>query len=195
MEYYLDTLVRGAKRVQVLFVESSDRERSRFVEKLIWERQKRESEPGAETLCPDGPNTGRPPARPGLPDGESARGRRVPARLHLFGDGPGRLPGLPPAFLLRLCPGPPGEGGGRRADGAEGYRHLHPLHPGGILQAARRPNPKGERPEPGADRRPGGPEVRGRVRREAVRERLPDGPPGQAASRGIHLRPPGPARP
>ena len=47
-EYYLDTLVRGANRVRVLFVDSSERERSRFAEKLIWERQKREREPGAE---------------------------------------------------------------------------------------------------------------------------------------------------
>ncbi len=47
-EYYLDTLVRGASRVRVLFVENSERERSRFAEKLIWERQKRESRPGAE---------------------------------------------------------------------------------------------------------------------------------------------------
>ena len=47
-EYYLDTLVRGASRVRVLFVENSERERSRFAEKLIWERQKREGEPRPE---------------------------------------------------------------------------------------------------------------------------------------------------
>ena len=47
-EYYLDTLVRGASRVRVLFVENSEKERSRFAEKLIWDRQKRENEPGAE---------------------------------------------------------------------------------------------------------------------------------------------------
>ncbi len=44
MEYYLDTLVRGARRVQMIFVENNDKERSRFVEKAIWEKQKRSAE-------------------------------------------------------------------------------------------------------------------------------------------------------
>ncbi|MDP2916223.1 MAG: PD-(D/E)XK nuclease family protein [Candidatus Aminicenantes bacterium] len=47
MEYYLDTLIRGAAKVYFFFVENKERERSRFVEKLIWERQKREREPRA----------------------------------------------------------------------------------------------------------------------------------------------------
>ena len=48
MEYYLDTLVRGARKVRLFFVENNDKERSRFVEKLVWERQKREGERGAD---------------------------------------------------------------------------------------------------------------------------------------------------
>jgi ATP-dependent helicase/nuclease subunit B len=37
--YYFQTLVRGAKEVHLFFVESDARERSRFVEGLLWERQ------------------------------------------------------------------------------------------------------------------------------------------------------------
>jgi CRISPR/Cas system-associated exonuclease Cas4 (RecB family) len=48
MEYYLDTLVRGARKVRLFFVENNDKERSRFVEKLVWERQKREGERNAD---------------------------------------------------------------------------------------------------------------------------------------------------
>jgi ATP-dependent helicase/nuclease subunit B len=48
MEYYLDTLIRGAKRVRMFFVENNDKERSRYVEKAIWEKQKRENEKRAE---------------------------------------------------------------------------------------------------------------------------------------------------
>ena len=44
LEYYLDTLVRGARRVRLLFVENNDKERSRFVEKAVWEKQKRAGE-------------------------------------------------------------------------------------------------------------------------------------------------------
>jgi ATP-dependent helicase/nuclease subunit B len=40
MEYYLDTLIRGATDVRIFFVENDEKERSRFVERLIWERQK-----------------------------------------------------------------------------------------------------------------------------------------------------------
>ncbi len=46
MEYYLDTLVKGGRKVHFFFVENSEKERSRFVEKLIWDRQRREG--GAE---------------------------------------------------------------------------------------------------------------------------------------------------
>jgi len=50
MEYYLDTIVRGARKVRIFFVENNDKERSRFVEKLIWEKQKRERERDGEKL-------------------------------------------------------------------------------------------------------------------------------------------------
>lgn len=45
MEYYLDTLVKAAKKVHFFFIENKDKEKSRFVEKLIWEKQKEEREP------------------------------------------------------------------------------------------------------------------------------------------------------
>ncbi len=38
--YYFDNLVRGAREVHIFFVENDTRERSRFVESLLWERQK-----------------------------------------------------------------------------------------------------------------------------------------------------------
>lgn len=47
MEYAFDTLVRGAARVHFFFTENKERERSRYVEKLIWERQKKDAEPNA----------------------------------------------------------------------------------------------------------------------------------------------------
>ncbi len=40
--YYFHNLVRGAKEVHIFFVENDTKERSRFVESLLWERQKRE---------------------------------------------------------------------------------------------------------------------------------------------------------
>jgi len=42
MFYTFDTLVRGAKQCHLFYVENDEKERSRFVEKLLWERQKRE---------------------------------------------------------------------------------------------------------------------------------------------------------
>jgi ATP-dependent helicase/nuclease subunit B len=39
-EYALDVLIAGARRVRFFFIENSDKERSRFLEKLIWEREK-----------------------------------------------------------------------------------------------------------------------------------------------------------
>ena len=41
-EYYFYLLVRGAKRVHLFFSESGESEKSRFVEQLLWERQKSE---------------------------------------------------------------------------------------------------------------------------------------------------------
>ncbi len=48
MAYYFDVLVRGAGRAHVYFVENKDKERSRFVEALLWEKQKAERRPRAE---------------------------------------------------------------------------------------------------------------------------------------------------
>ena len=42
IEHYLDVLIGGAKRVHLFFVESRERERSRFVERLLWESRKRD---------------------------------------------------------------------------------------------------------------------------------------------------------
>ena len=44
--YYFDNLIRGAREVHIFFVESDTRERSRFVESLLWERQKRDRSTG-----------------------------------------------------------------------------------------------------------------------------------------------------
>jgi ATP-dependent helicase/nuclease subunit B len=40
--YYFDALLKGAKNVHLFFIENDKTERSRFVEKLLWERQKRD---------------------------------------------------------------------------------------------------------------------------------------------------------
>ncbi len=40
--YYFETLLSGAKEVHIFYVESADKEKSRFVEKLIWEQQQNE---------------------------------------------------------------------------------------------------------------------------------------------------------
>ncbi len=40
--YYFDALLKGAKKVHLFFIENDKTERSRFVEKLLWERQKRD---------------------------------------------------------------------------------------------------------------------------------------------------------
>jgi CRISPR/Cas system-associated exonuclease Cas4 (RecB family) len=40
--YYFDNLIRGAREVHIFFVENDTRERSRFVESLLWEREKRD---------------------------------------------------------------------------------------------------------------------------------------------------------
>lgn len=39
--YYFDTLIRGAKEIHLYFTENDKKEKSRFVEQLIWERQKK----------------------------------------------------------------------------------------------------------------------------------------------------------
>ncbi len=42
MSYYFNTLISGAKEAHLFYIENDQKERSRFVEKLLWERQKRE---------------------------------------------------------------------------------------------------------------------------------------------------------
>jgi ATP-dependent helicase/nuclease subunit B len=40
--YYFDTLVRGSREVHIFFVENGRKEKSRFVERLLWDRQAEE---------------------------------------------------------------------------------------------------------------------------------------------------------
>ncbi len=42
MSYYFHTLISGAKEAHLFYIENDEKERSRFVEKFLWERQKRE---------------------------------------------------------------------------------------------------------------------------------------------------------
>jgi ATP-dependent helicase/nuclease subunit B len=42
MAYYFDTLIKGAREVHLFYVENDEKDRSRFVEKLLWARQKGE---------------------------------------------------------------------------------------------------------------------------------------------------------
>lgn len=42
VEYYFETLLQGAGEVHLFFIENDKKERSRFVERLLWERQKRD---------------------------------------------------------------------------------------------------------------------------------------------------------
>jgi CRISPR/Cas system-associated exonuclease Cas4 (RecB family) len=42
IEYYFDLAVHGAKRVHLFYTESTQKEKSRFVEKLLWQFQKRD---------------------------------------------------------------------------------------------------------------------------------------------------------
>jgi len=44
MFYTFDTLVRGAKESHLFYIENDEKEKSRFVERFVWERQKREGE-------------------------------------------------------------------------------------------------------------------------------------------------------
>ena len=44
MAYYFDTLIKGAREVHLFYVENDEKDRSRFVEKLLWERQREERE-------------------------------------------------------------------------------------------------------------------------------------------------------
>ena len=42
MAYYFDTLIKGAREVHLFYVENDEKDRSRFIEKLLWERQREE---------------------------------------------------------------------------------------------------------------------------------------------------------
>jgi ATP-dependent helicase/nuclease subunit B len=42
MSYYFNTLISGAKEAHIFYIENDEKEKSRFVERLLWERQKRE---------------------------------------------------------------------------------------------------------------------------------------------------------
>ncbi len=42
LAYYFENLIRGAKEAHIFFIENDSKERSRFVENLLWERQKRD---------------------------------------------------------------------------------------------------------------------------------------------------------
>ncbi len=44
MSHYFNTLISGAKEAHLFYIENDEKERSRFVERLLWERQKREGE-------------------------------------------------------------------------------------------------------------------------------------------------------
>jgi CRISPR/Cas system-associated exonuclease Cas4 (RecB family) len=44
--YYFDTLVKGAGEAHIFFVENDRKEKSRFAEKLLWERQKKDGSAG-----------------------------------------------------------------------------------------------------------------------------------------------------
>lgn len=46
--YYFDGLIKGAKEVHLFFVEDDTKERSRFIEKLLWEKQKKSGEPSTK---------------------------------------------------------------------------------------------------------------------------------------------------
>jgi hypothetical protein len=48
-EYYFHLLLRGAKRVHLFFSESGESEKSRFIEQLLWERQKRDGSSSSDS--------------------------------------------------------------------------------------------------------------------------------------------------
>jgi ATP-dependent helicase/nuclease subunit B len=48
MSYYFNTLIRGTREAHLFYIENDEKERSRFVEKLLWERQKREGKRDTE---------------------------------------------------------------------------------------------------------------------------------------------------
>ncbi len=57
MEYALDGLIAGAKRVRFFFIENPDKERSRFLEQLAWEREKEERRRSGAAPAPSSAET------------------------------------------------------------------------------------------------------------------------------------------
>jgi len=50
VEYYFDIVIRRARKVCLYFIENSEKEKSRLVERLLWERQKKERQPDPSSL-------------------------------------------------------------------------------------------------------------------------------------------------
>ncbi len=50
VEYYFNTLTAGAREVHCFYTESGNHEKSRFLEKLLWEEQKKSNNPEASNL-------------------------------------------------------------------------------------------------------------------------------------------------
>mgnify|MGYP003346491341 FL=1 len=50
LEYYFDTLTQSSDEMHLFFVDDGKREKSRFVEKLLWEKQKEHNEENADTF-------------------------------------------------------------------------------------------------------------------------------------------------
>jgi ATP-dependent helicase/nuclease subunit B len=48
ISYYFNTLIRGAKEAHLFYIENDEKEKSRFVERLLWERQKKEGKRGTQ---------------------------------------------------------------------------------------------------------------------------------------------------
>ena len=40
--YYFHTLISGSRQVHIFYVENERKEKSRFVEQLLWEKQKKD---------------------------------------------------------------------------------------------------------------------------------------------------------
>ena len=178
MAYYFDVLIRGAGRAHVYFVESKDKERSRFVEALIWEKQKADRRRGRKPTS--GRSNTRSPFNPREPADvpRTARHGRIPAPVFPFGHVARRLPGLPPPILSCPRPGPPGEGAGPGGDGAQGHRDVRPRHPGGLFRAVRRPDAPRVRPRSRGNAARGGPAFRDELRPRPRRRPVSHAPPG-----------------
>jgi len=51
-KYYFDRLVKSGKEVNLFYVENEDKERSRFIEKIIWDKEKEETKINAIAVKP-----------------------------------------------------------------------------------------------------------------------------------------------